>query len=638
MMHILKRRTTIGLSLLFISLFTFLVFSNTLDNGFVNYDDNRLVYNNNLIKNISWEKAKEIFTYFTASQYCPLVLFSHTLEYAIAGLNPSIYHVNNLILHIFNCLLFFWLIYLLSRSISASTIGAFLFGIHPLHVESVAWIAERRDPLSTFFFLGALIAYFFYVDSSKWKYYYLTLFSFVLSLLSKPAGVTLPLVLLLFDYRFFRQFDKKILTEKIPFFILSIIFGVIAIIGNKLGGLSEAKQSVPFICSLLMAGKSIIFYLGKTLFPIDLSVIYPYPEKIHILMPSIFISLILLVIILVGVIYSKRYTREILFGSAFFLITLLPILDIIPRAGIDFAADRYMYIPSIGLFYLAGLGWDRLYRMHITQEKIKKGVLIFLLIISIGFYSFLAFKRNDVWQDSGSLWQDVISKYPGIALAYNNLGAFYLSKGESDAAIREFKRALELQPDYADAHNNLGLYYGQKGEYREAIVEIKKALAICPGYLEALNNLGMCYHGLGLFQEAIGHYKKGLAIQPNDAEIHNNLGDSYLATGRIDEAAHEYKRAIGIDPRFIKAHENLGILYGKRRMFKEAIAEHKIVLSLDPDNAKTHYHIAVEYYFNKKYEMAVKHCEKAIEHGYNGVEPVFLKYLEPLRKFKKLGD
>jgi len=638
MIPILKGRIYIGLSLLFISLFTFLVFSNTLDNEFVNYDDDRFVYNNYIIKNISWENTKEIFTSFTRTQYFPMVIFSHALEYAIVGLDPHLYHLNNLILHILNCLFVFWLIYLLSGNISASTIGALLFGIHPLHVESVAWIAERRDTLSTFFFLGALIAYCLYLTRPRWKYYYLTFFSFVLSLLSKPMGVTLPFILLLFDYRYSRTFDKKSLVEKIPFFILSIIFSLLAIVGQELAGGLGAKELISFTSRLLMAGRSIIFYLSKIVWPTGLSATYPYPCDISILMPSILISLLLLGVIATGVVYSKRYTKEIAFGALFFLITLLPLLDIIPKAGIDFAADRYMYIPSIGLFYLAGLGWDRLYRWHITQEKIKKVGLILLLIISIGFYSFLAFKRNDVWQDSGSLWQDAISKYPGIALHHNNLGAFYLLKGESDAAIREFKRALELQLDYADAHNNLGLYYGQKGEYRKAIVELKKALALKPDYVPAHNNLGMCYHGLGLFQEAISHYKKGLAIQPNDAEIHNNLGDSYLAIGRIDEAAHEYKRAIGIDPRFIKAHENLGILYGKRRMFKEAIAEHKIVLSLDPDNAKTHYHIAVEYYFNKKYEMAVKHCEKAIELGYNGVEPVFLKYLEPLRKFKKLGD
>ncbi len=626
MAPIRNSRVAVTLSLLFIALFTFLVFSNTLDNEFVNYDDDKLVYNNNTIKTISWKNAKKIFTSFPTAMYLPLVQCSYSVEYAIAGLNPATYHFTNLVLHISNTLLVFCLIYLLSGSLSASIVGALLFGVHPLHAESVAWISERKDQLSTIFFLGALIAYCFYLVRSKGKYYFVTLFAFVLSLLSKPMGVTLPLVLLLFDYRYRRQFERKMLIEKIPFFIISIIFGLLAILGRDLKSGAGAKELIPVFERLLLAGKSIIFYLGKIVWPTGLSLIYPYPEKIHLLTPSVFLSFFLLVVIMTGIFYSRKYTREIIFGTLFLFITLLPVLDIIPRAGIDFAADRYMYIPSFGLFYLIGLGWDKVYRWHVPREKAKKVILVFLLIVSIGSCSYLAYKRNNVWQNSGTLWLDVIDKYPGIARAHNNLGAYYQATGKTGAALREFEKAVELDPRYPDAYNNLGLWHGQKGEYEKAIVELKKAIALRPDYSEARNNLGMCYNGSGMFQEAINQYREALNVEP-DAEIHYNLGNSYFTVGKTDKAVNEYGRALAIDPGFTKAHENLGILYGKMKMFEKAIAEHTIALSLEPDNARVYYLIAVEYYLDEQYDQAKQHLDKAVKLGYKNIDPAFMELL-----------
>ncbi|MBW1768084.1 MAG: tetratricopeptide repeat protein [Deltaproteobacteria bacterium] len=632
MATILRGKIYIVFSTLFISLFTFLVFSNTLDNGFVNYDDNKIVCENNLVKELSWENTKEIFSHFTLTQYFPLVIFSHSVEYAIAGFDPWLYHLNNLVLHILNCLLFFWLIHILSGSVSASIVGALLFGIHPLHVESVAWIAERRDTLSTFFFFGALISYCYYITEYRLRYFLLSLFLFIFSLLSKQTVVTLPILLYLFDYRYSRRFDKRAILEKIPFFIFSIIFALSAIIGNQFTGGLGAKGLVPITDRVLVACRSIIFYLEKTLLPTGLSVTYPYPNEVSALDPNYFISLILLGIITISVAYSIRYTRQIAFGGLFFLITLLPVLDIIPKTGTDFAADRYMYLPSIGLFYLAGLGCDRLFSINILKERIKRAALYIFPIVVFGFFSILTYERNDIWQDSGSLWKDTISKYPESVLAHNNLGVFYQKKGLTEAAFREFQRALELNPGYADIHNNLGLYYWQKGDYRKAIASLKHAIEIRPDFAEAFNSLGICYHGLGLFNEAISYYQKGLNLQPDSAVLHNNLGISYMEAGKYDEAAEEYRTAIAIDSDFAMPHENLGVLFSQTGMFREAIWEYKIALSLEPENGKVHYELAVEYYFEKEYGLAVRHCDKAIELGYMDVDSLFLEHLEPHRE------
>lgn len=354
MINMSKKYKT-SLSICIILILTSLFFSSSLKNSFVNIDDDFYVINNPVIKSISIDNIKKIFVSFFMSNYQPLTILSYSLDYHFFKLNPFGYHLTNFIFHLFNCLLVFWLIMLLGKRIFIALIAAVLFGVHPLHVESVAWISERKDVLYAFFFLAAMISYLYYLRTSHLsKYYYFSMIFFILSLLSKAMAITLPLVFLLFDYFVPRGNKKLLFVDKIPFFILSFIFGYIAVFAQYSTGAVRQCEVFNIMDKILVVNLAIIFYLSKILVPIKLSCLYPYaiisgePLALSFLLSSFFVVIIGFVVFL-----FRRFSKKVIFSSLFFLITVLPVLQFIP-IGMTIVADRYTYIPSIGIFY--GIG------------------------------------------------------------------------------------------------------------------------------------------------------------------------------------------------------------------------------------------------------------------------------------------
>ncbi|MFQ5900081.1 MAG: tetratricopeptide repeat protein [Thermodesulfobacteriota bacterium] len=605
-------KNRIILSILLIAVLTFISFSISLDNGFTNWDDQEFVADNPLIKDISWENTKVIFTSFYKKAYSqPLVLLSFSLEYHFFQLDPFIYHLDNLILHILNSLLVFYIIFILSEKISLSLVTALLFGVHPLHVESVAWVSERKDMLSTLFFLSALLSYLFYRKKDINRYYYLSVFVFILALFSKPMAVTLPLVLVLCDYLSYRSFDRAAILEKIPYLILSGIFGVITIIIHQTDTLLVSMPVVSFIERFFIACRNLIFYLTKIIVPLNLSAIYPYPEGTGILLPAYFLILFLM---LLTVLYTRRWTRDILFGAIFFIITVLPVLRLIPfPGGGAITADRYMYIPSLGLFYIAGSVFYRVYNGK-AFGKLSKVLSVILLSGVILIFSVLTYQRNNIWQDGETLWLNVIENYPDVPIVHNNLGTVYAEQGRLDDAVREYQITLRLDPNYVKAHYNLGVTYAKQGKLNDAIKEYQVTLDVEPEeYAETHNDIGSLYAEQGRLDDAIREYKTTLKLRPDFAEAHYNLGIAYAKQGRLDEAIQEYNRALKSKPEYVNAHYNLGIAYYNKRAWDSAISSYKDALRITPYDADIMNNLGNIYIRKGQLDKAIITFKKALK-------------------------
>src|SRR5260221_10960730 len=378
-------------------------------------------------------------------------MLSLAIEYHFWGLNEAGYHIINVLLHLLNIILVFYTIFLLSNKTGVALIVALLFGIPPMHVESVAWASELKDLLYTFFFLASYILYLKYIKSNKNKFLFYALLLFMFSLLSKAMAVSLPLLLLLTDYFKGRKINIKILLEKLPFFILAVIFGVVAIHAQKSSHAIQDINTFTFPQRIIFASYSFITYLLKLLVPFHLSAYYPYPIRSGEHLPSQYYIYVLLFLGLIAfVIYSIRFSKKVLFGIGFFTITVFLVLQLLP-VGDAVMADRYSYIPSIGLFYLAGEGFYWLWNRN------SKPLSVILASAFTIFFSVGTYARCRVWENGLSLWSDVIDKHPTVAVAYNNRGGTLLNEKKYEEAISDFSKAIELRPDFYDAYNNRGI-------------------------------------------------------------------------------------------------------------------------------------------------------------------------------------
>ena len=580
-------------SLILILIITAAVFSSALKNDFTNWDDPGYVSANNTIRSLSWRNINKIFTSFIMDSYQPVAVLSYLLEYHFFKLNPVAYHLTNIILHLLNCLLVFWLIFILSQRISISFLTALFWGIHPLKVESVAWVSERKSLFYALFFLLALISYVYYLKKNKAARYYLfSLFCFTLSFFSKGMAVSLPFALFLIDYFLYRKPDKHYFLEKIPFFILAFIFSVLTITAHYSG---EALREVGFnfYRHMLEAGYIVIFYLSKILFPFNLSIIYPYPDNINTGLHWLFLISPLLVVILIGLlIYFGRYSRKIIFGGGFFLALILPVLQFVP-VGRSLVADRHTYLSCLGILYLVSEGFLWLYHRKNKYNKISKALVIIILILVIGGLCFLSYQRNLIWKNSVALWSGLLNRYP-IAFAYNSRGAAYYTNGQLDKALSDFNRSIQINPD-ADAkpYLNRALVYERRAKFQEAVSDYTEVLRINPGYADAYLNRGTLYYYQGEFPKSVLDYTAALKLKPGSADIY-------------------YNRALA---------------YVNQRDYAHAIRDLNSATEIKPDYTEAYGVLAVAYFFQKAYDLSRECVSRAQARGYQ-FDPRFLADLK----------
>lgn len=545
-----------------------LAYSTAFKNGITNWDDGVYITDNPLIKSLSWDNIKAIFSTNVASNYHPLTILTYAIEYSFWEANPLIYHLVNVIIHLLNSILVYFLFFRLTINGTVSLVVSLLFAVHPMHTESVAWISERKDVLYTFFYLLSLNTFLKYTSSSgdKFKLYIFSILFFLFSLLSKGMAVSLPVVLLLLDFYNNRRFSKETVIEKIPFFVLSLIFGLVAVKAQQSTEAMELKAGYNMLERFLLGSYSFMLYIIKFFLPINLSAFYPYPFKHSETIPlSVYLSAILFLLFIAGIIYSFiKKKKNIFIGLSFFIVTIGLVLQFIP-VGNAIMAERYSYISYIGLFFIAADYFNRWY----TNKK-QSHVALALAIVIILVFVVATRERCKVWKDSETLWSDVIKNHPDADIAYLNRGIYIVVRGKAEQAYEDFNKAIELNPDYTEAYNNRGLLKQNKNELEGSIEDFNIAIKADSNYFEAYSNRGISYVFLKRYNEAIADYTKTLELSPEYANVYSNRGNAYIDIGEIEKGITDLKKALEL---YTKQNDKTGIQRTANRLNQLQIAK-----------------------------------------------------------------
>jgi len=602
-----------------ILIITFLVYLPAFENGFTNWDDDKYVTENPLITEFSANNIRLIFSDFYLGNYHPLTLISLAADYQIDNLNPFYFHLTNILLHFINIVLVFYLVLLLIKNLKIAIITSILFAVHSLQVESVVWISERKDVLYTMFFLASLISYIIYIKNPRYKFYILSLFLFILSLLSKGMAVSLTIVIVFIDYLYRRKFSsKKVIIEKIPFLILSLIFGILAVSGQNSTGYIADNMDYGLVGRLLIVCSNITRYIFHLIAPLKLSAFYPYPSSELIPFFYWFYFLPVLGVIFYFIYFIKR-SRLIVFGLAFFLVTIFFVLQLIP-VGSAVIADRYTYLPSIGFFILLGSGIEYLsskkfpFRSKIFMKILSPGnFTIALLFVYILFLGINTNNRCRVWKDSISLWNDVLKKYPASFIALNNRGLAKSDKGDLNGALKDLSLSVETNPKYSKSFFNRGIIKDDLKDFEGAVVDFDRAIQLQPDFAEAYFNRGIVKENLGDYDGAINDYSLAIDIKPEYSEAYYNTGLLMDNEGDLQTAIKYYSFAIQYNPNFPEAYYNLAVVSGKSGDQTAAIYNYQQAIRLKPDYPEAYYNMGNIKFSSKNLTDALKDYNKAIE-------------------------
>jgi tetratricopeptide (TPR) repeat protein len=643
---------------IFLAAIIWVVFGQTLRHEFVNYDDGGYVYENPAVsRGLNLKGVEWAFAHIVASNWHPLTMISHMLDCRFYGLNPGGHHLTNVLLHTATAILLFLILRRMTGFPWRSAFVAAVFAIHPLRVESVAWVAERKDVLSGLFFMLTLWAYTRYVTSGKWQvtradstpspatrhpslFYCLVLLFFALGLMCKPMLVTLPLVLLLLDYwplgrvaggewrvtgekkgkpstlnctpnapardssEFGAQFST-LLLEKLPLFGLAAASCAVTIFAQHEVILSFEKFSLPL--RMGNAAISCVAYLGQMFWPSGLAVLYPFTAG-GVGVSGVVLSLVLLAGISTGVFVLRRRCPCFLTGWGWYLIMLAPVIGIV-QVGAQARADRYTYLPQIGLYLLLAWAAADLCAGWRHRRVVLGGCSTIILLALI----FCARAQTAYWRNSESLWTHTLACTSDNFIGHNNLGDALFQRGRVGEAIVHYQKALEIKPDFVEAHNNLGNFLFQKGSVDEAIVHYQMALEIKPDYAEADYNLGNALLQKGNVDEAIAHFQQALQIDPDYADAHNNLGYALIQKRSVDEAIVHFQQALQIKPDYADAHNNLGSALLRKGNVDEAIIHFQKALQIKSDDADAHNNLGTALLQKGNVDEAIVHYQTALQ-------------------------
>ena len=550
---------------------TWAVFGQTLAHDFVNFDDHIYVYENPLVvKGLSTEGIVGAFTHTHALNWHPLTTLSHMLDCQLYGLNAGGHHLTNVILHTISVLLLFLVLSQMTGGLWRSAFVAALFAIHPLHVESVAWVAERKDVLSGVFFMLTLAAYSHYARAPSRSRYLLVALLFACGLMSKPMLVTLPFVLLLLDYWPLDKFKdensevgsrlRRLVMEKIPFLALSTCSCLVTLFTQRQG--PHAMDQLPFLWRLNNAFVSYLTYIWQMLWPVRLAVFYPHPNN-RLPLVEVTVAIAFLIGVSLLVIRLRQSKPYLVTGWFWYLGMLVPVIGLI-QVGEQAHADRYTYLPQIGLYIV--IVWsigDLLLESTSRVRRAIVGVAAAIIIVSL---SARAFSQTSYWKNSETLWNHTLSVTSDNDVAHNNLSFLFLRSGELDKAISEFQTALDIRSRSTQTHyslgaaliqNNMGNAFARKQLWNEAIGHLQEAARLRPDYADAYFNLGSVLFQQGRIDDAITQWRKALAIRPTDAEAHRNVASALRKQGNVKGAIAEYEQALNITPEDTVALNNL---------------------------------------------------------------------------------
>jgi tetratricopeptide (TPR) repeat protein len=673
-----QRKQTIVVCLL-LALLTVGVYWPVARQGFINFDDPDYVSGNPRVQaGLSLASVQWAFTSLYACNWHPLTWLSHMLDCQIYGLKPGGHHVTSLLLHVVNSLLLFGLLKRLTGAFWRSALVAALFALHPLHVESVAWVSERKDVLCAFFFMLTLGAYARYAEVQSLKskaqsrgpaqpatrnpqhaplYYLLALLCFALGLMSKPMLVTLPFVLLLLDYWPLGRFQlstpehplslaaqrstlKHLAVEKIPFFALSALSCAVTFLVQRASGAMTPLEKSPFELRLANALIAYACYLGKTFWPSKLAVFYPY-SPLSLDSGPVLGAALLLLIATVAFALAVKKQPYLLIGWLWFLGTLVPVIGLV-QVGKQALADRYTYLPHIGLFILIAWGAGAI----VARLRCPRWISIVAAVLVVAGCAVLTSRQVSYWRNTKTLFQHAVAVTSRNFVAYAVVGNALVEEGKLTEAIAQCRMALEIAPDYPEAHNTLGNIYGKQGKYDEAIasyraaatdltyadprngmadilvkqgkyaeaeVQCREALRLAPMHLPAMFSLATALHHQGKLDEAADYYRRILELSPDLYTPRRYLGNILVAQGKPDQAIPQLQMALKIRPQDADTHVVFGVVLLDKNRGDEAAAQFLEATRLQPTNAIANYQLALVYQGRKDTKAAVDSYHKALK-------------------------
>jgi len=576
------------------------VFWQVLGHGFVYHDDDVYVYENPHVQaGLTGESITWAFTTGWGANWHPLTWLSHMLDCQLHGVNPGAHHVTNLLFHVANTVLLFVLLRRMTADSWRSAFVAALFALHPLHVESVAWVAERKDVLSTLFWLLTMLAYVRYAEKPGLRRYVPVAVLFALGLMAKPMLVTLPFVLLLLDYwplgRVERELQGagtklracwRLVREKLPLLVIATASSIVTFLVQRGGGALESL-GLSFRVRAMSAMVSYVAYIGKMLWPQRLAAIYPHPGD-SIPVWQVAGAVLLLVCVSAAVVRSARRRPHLVVGWFWYLGTLVPVIGFV-QVGYHGMADRYTYVPLIGLFIMVAWGVPELVaKWRHRRFALAVSALAVLSALMVGTWFQVGY-----WRDSVTLFEHAISVTSDNAAARTHLGMVHLQQERLDEAREQFAKAVLISPEQYAGWSNLGVVMRRQGKLEESVACFSEALRIKPDFAAAHNNLGMALSVQGKLDAAVAHYRQALDIEEDYVVAHCNLGRSLLAKGALEEAAAHFSEAAQLDPGCAEAYGGLGSMLLNQGKTDEAVEQLSEALRIDPDNVDAHHNLGV---------------------------------------------
>jgi tetratricopeptide (TPR) repeat protein len=627
--------------LLLILLVTSVIYFQTLKHDFVNWDDATYIQNNELIKDLSVEGIKKNFnTPEVNSTYIPITIFTWAIDYKIGGGNSFQYHFTNLIFHLMNIVLVFVLISKLFKNKRIPIVVSMLFAFHPMNVEVVSWLSARKDLVYVFFFLLSVISYTTWRKTTNNRFYILALAMFLLSLFSKGAAITLPFVLILIDY-LFNQLSKKSLLNKIPFFALSLLFGIIGLSGQNNTGATTNLTDLSIINRVANGFTNYLTFIVKSLFPVKISPFHPqlftsntdFPTYLYISIPLFILGLVFL--------YKKfKNNKQVIFGMMFFLITILPVIQFL-SFGMAQYGERYAYLPYIGLFVIIALVFNK-----IIEKKKTKRVTYLVVISYIIFLVVVSYNNTKAWKNGETLWTAVIHKYTEAQIGYNNKADFYRKQGQIDKAIELYNDAILIADKPYLSYNQLGFLYNNQRKYDLAIQVLNKSISINGNYAGSYLNRGVSNLNIGRLDLALADFNKTLSVNPNVNAAYYNRGYTYKMKGDIELALNDFLEYVLYDKQNYRAFERIGEIYLdknenslayqnaiqcinlnescincvyikgtvqlRNRDFEKALGNFNLILKQDNKHLKSHLNKGVCLMNLGKFELAIKSFNDAV--------------------------
>ncbi|MFZ2948478.1 MAG: tetratricopeptide repeat protein [Desulfuromonadaceae bacterium] len=614
----------IAISIVLLGLITAVYYQIT-SHQFINYDDPSYITENIHIQaGLTWEGVRWAFTTVHEANWHPLTWISHMLDVELFGLNAGRHHLVSLLLHASNTLLLLLVLNRMTGKRWESVFVAALFALHPLHVESVAWSAERKDVLSTYFWMLTMLAYLRYVKKPGVPNFLLLLLLFACGLMAKPMLVTLPFVLMILDYwPLERVLTKKnsdaaracqytqisflrSIIEKLPLLGLSVISCIITYLAQKSGGAVTPIDTYSLPVNAANALVSYVRYIGKMFWPAHLGIFYPHPGTALSLWKVAGAAFFLLMIMLLTFRFRRR-CPYLLSGWLWYLVTLVPVIGIV-RIGAQGMADRYTYVPLIGLFIAVSWGTaDLTARLHLRKEIRVLMAITIIFALSLGTW-----RQAGFWHSSAALFQHTVDVTGENPFAHNMLGAALMAEGKSKAAVPHFLEALRLKPHFAMAHYNLALVFDMQGKINGAEREYKKSLEINPYKAEPYNNLGLIYLNQRRSDEAEELFRRALNLKQGNVTLYNNLALLYIQQGKLGKAESLLKEALGFEPNAVETRYHLGLIYAGNGHLSDAEKEFIAVLSRNSIFTGAYYNLGLIYIKQGRLDEAFKNLKKAL--------------------------